>query len=195
MVHHVDPAFAPMPPMRLATSQRSKLLALTALALVACSPGYSIQSSKTPELATLHELYIISDAGARGDGEATEFEAELGKGLKRCKVRVQISMTKLFESNHEVHLRAARHAGAKHLLTILHLGGVSSINSPASAQYEANLYDLGNDQVTWRARIDTVIYGADLAHAIYNRLAQDRVVPETCYAPVVSSGGRRRPLR
>jgi hypothetical protein len=157
------------------------------LALVACSPGYSILSTKTPGFSTLQALHIISDVGARGDGEAKEFKHEFFRGLTRCQVQVQISMTQLFEINPEVHLRAAREAGAKHLLTIFHVGGFASVSAASRAAYEANLYDVGDGQVKWRANIETAVFGAFLAHALYNRLAQDQVVPKTCFSRSVLS--------
>jgi hypothetical protein len=198
MVDQADPALAPSSPFHhewLAARLRGNIRALAALALVACSPAYLINSNKAPELATLHAIYVISDVGDLGDREAKEFQHELGNGLRRCNVQAQISMTLFFESNPEVHLRAARQAGAKHLLTIRHDGGITSV-SPLGADYEANLYDLGDGQVRWRATIDaaidTIIFGADLARVLYNRLAQDQVVPRNCSTPVVQRLGSKR---
>jgi hypothetical protein len=153
------------------------------LAVVGCTPNPAVRSVKAPGLqGPLRSMFVISDAGSRGELSGSHFQAELERMAGRCRIRMGVSTVSELDLDPEVHVRRNKLFNARYTLIVNLLGTAARTDDVlVGARYDARLYE-DSTRIVWRAALrlklgDSEEYGSErLAYALMAKMGEDGVI-------------------
>ncbi len=153
------------------------------LVVAGCTPIAEIRSAKAPGFqGPLRSMFVISDAGSRGEVSGSHFQAEMERMAGRCRIRMGVSTVSELDLDPNIHVQRAKLFNARHTL-LVSVTGVTTRSDRVlvEARYDVRLME-NAERVVWRAALELRLgegeeLGSEaLAYAVMTKMGQDDVI-------------------